>query len=165
MVFWPLFLKVFAGGPHLSEEISIWTWNSIISSLMKVAIFLFSAKETPPRLTPQLFHCQEWRPKKPLCCTHKCNWIPEKPAQLISTLRSFNTLLLKCSQGSAGIVISWELLRNAEPQAYPITASKAISILYIPERKGDCRPWGKLSASPFSAIVRAHIVLPPFSFF
>ena len=40
------------------------------------------------------------------------------------------------SQGSAGIGISWELVRNAEPQAYPITASKAISILYITERKG-----------------------------
>lgn len=65
-------------------------------------------------------HCQESRSKKPLCCTHKYNWIPEKPAQLISTLRSFNTLLLKCSQGSAGIGISWELVRNAEPQAYPI---------------------------------------------
>ena len=64
--------------------------------------------------------CQKWRPKKPLCCTHKYNWIPEKPAQLISTLRSFNTLLLKCSQGSAGIGISWELVRNSEPQAYPI---------------------------------------------
>ena len=23
MVFWPLFLKIFAGGPHLSEEIGI----------------------------------------------------------------------------------------------------------------------------------------------
>ena len=44
-------------------------------------------------------HCQEWRPKKPLCCTHKCNWIPEKPAQLISTLRSFNTLLLNVQPG------------------------------------------------------------------
>ena len=136
MIFLPLFLKVFAGGPHLSEEIGIWTWNSIISSLMKVAIFLFSARETPPRLTPQLFHCQEWRSKKPLCCTHKYNWIPEKPAQLISTLRSFNTLLLNVQPG---VCRNWHFLgacENTEPQAYPITASEAVSILYITERKG-----------------------------
>ena len=165
MVFWPLFLKVFAGGPHLSEEISIWTWNSIISSLMKVAIFLFSARETPPRLTPQLFHCQEWRSKKPLCCTHKYNWIPEKPAQLISTLRSFNTLLLKVQPG---VCRNWHFLgavRNAEPQAYPIAASKAISILYITERREDCRPWGKAQCFIFLSNCESAYHPPPFSFF
>lgn len=56
MVFLPLFLKVFAGGPHLSEEIGIWTWHNVISGLMKVVIFLFSARETPPWLTLQLFY-------------------------------------------------------------------------------------------------------------
>ena len=78
--------------------------------------------------------CQEWRPKEPLCCTH--NWIPDKPAQLISTLRSFNTLLLNVQPG---VCRNWCFLgacENTEPQAYPITASEAVSILYITERKG-----------------------------
>ena len=81
-------------------------------------------------------HCQESRSKKPLCCTHKYNWIPEKPAQLISTLRSFNTLLLNVQPG---VCRNWCFLgacENTEPQAYPITASEAVSILYITERKG-----------------------------
>ena len=81
-------------------------------------------------------HCQDWRPKKPLCCTHKYNWIPEKPAQLISTLRSFNTLLLNVQPG---VCRNWRFLgacENTEPQAYPITASVAVSILYITEMKG-----------------------------
>ena len=111
-------------------------------------------------------HCQEWRPKKPLCCTHKCNWIPEKPAQLISTLRSFNTLLLKVQPG---ICRNWHFLGACEKCGTP-----GISHHCVQGRKYSLYHWGegetadpeaKLSASSFSAIVRAHIVLPPFSFF
>ena len=80
--------------------------------------------------------CQEWRPKSPcavlISVTGSLRNQPSSSPPSGALAPSYS----KCSQGSAGIGISWELVRNAEPQEYPITASKAVSILYITERKG-----------------------------
>ena len=104
--------------------------------------------------------------KKPLCCTHKCNWIPEKPAQLISTLRSFSAFLLKVQPG---ICRNWHFLGACEKCGTPGISHHCVQgrkySLHHWEEGETADPEAKLSASSFSAIVRAHIVLPPFSFF